>query len=136
MDPARTTRQPRSLHRRSWRGLGLPGGQGVRYVVDKHADGTVIIGGQEDLAVFELRLEGYNPVCGELPQLGQRLGLQVRHRGKPVLTEVTEVSDQRLTLRPVDPLMGAARGQAGVLFEDDRVIGGGTIDAVIRATEA
>ncbi len=117
------------------RGLGLPGGGEPHYVVDKSADGTVVLGHHEDLLVARLTLEGYNSVTGSVPATGARVGLQVRHRGRPVEAEVVGSGADGLVLRLCAALDGAARGQAGVLFDADRVLGGGTIQQVTRASE-
>lgn len=117
------------------RGLGLPGGSDPLYVVDKSADGTVIVGRHKDLAVERLTLAAYNTVTGDLPDVGAEVGLQVRHRARPVAAEVEQADAKRIVLRLLSKLNGAASGQAGVIFDADRVLGGGTIQDVARVSE-
>jgi len=118
------------------RGLGLPGGGEPHYVVDKSADGTVVLGRHADLLVSRLTLGGYNSVTGRTPAVGDDVALQVRHRARTVAAQVERVGDDGVVLRLVGVLNGAARGQAGVLFAADRVLGGGTITQVDRAADA
>lgn len=131
------------------RGLGLPGGQGVRYVVDKRADGTVVVGAREDLRVATLCMAPYNSVTGRPPQVGDVAAVQVRHRASAVAAEVIAVQawdadvpgpegaapGLAVTVRVTADLMGAARGQSGVLFDGERVLGGGAIVTVTTHRE-
>lgn len=141
-------------------GLGLPSGPAAgvsgkngmatvgsddtapRYVLDKRADGTVVVGGREALRVRELGLDGCSWV-GEVPAVGTIVGVQVRHRGKAVLARVERSGEGAIgqntransdfTLVIAGEMLGAGRGQAAVVYADDRVLGGGRIARVEMA---
>ncbi|MCO4761000.1 MAG: tRNA 2-thiouridine(34) synthase MnmA [Myxococcales bacterium] len=118
------------------RGLGLPGGGEAKYVVAKAADGTVTVGDHADLRVERLTLTPYSSVTGDELKPGRRVGIQVRHRARPVSAEVELVNGDQLVLRLCADLHGAACGQAGVVFDEERVLGGGTITDVTRGAGA
>jgi tRNA-uridine 2-sulfurtransferase len=59
------------------------------------------------------------------PQAAFRAAVQVRHRGTPIPAEVEVTSDQA-SIRLSDPTV-AARGQAAVIYDGDRVLAGGWI---------
>lgn len=106
------------------------------YVIEKRQDGTVIVGERHRLRVQKLVLADCTWISGRPPQYCAQLQVQVRHRGKPARTEVVDcTADGRtLTLVVRDELYAAARGQAGVLFDEDCVLGGGTIIAADAGT--
>jgi tRNA-specific 2-thiouridylase len=110
-------------------GLGLGGGE-PRYVVDKRSDGTVVVGSRADLQVRTLRLDGCTWVGGRAPSVGTALLVQVRHRGHAVPARVEHASGDQLELTVDGLLLGAGRGQSGVLLAGDEVLGGGRIVAV------
>jgi tRNA-specific 2-thiouridylase len=106
-----------------------------RFVVDKHADGTVVVGGLQDLGVHLLELQECTWVSGRSPQLGAEVLVQVRHHGQAVAARVAALGDGEgatLALEITGELRAAGRGQSGVLFDGDRVLGGGRIAKVTR----
>ncbi len=117
-----TVGQRRGLH------LDRPGEDGQpRYVLDKLADATVVVGPRAMLAVRTLEIAPCSAISGTLPTPGSPCEVQLRHRGQPAPATVIELQGARLTLRVHGKLDGAARGQSAVLFEGDRVLGGGLI---------
>ena len=104
-----------------------------RFVLDKRADGTVVVGPRELLQVHALRIQDYSSVVGDSLTVGQRVTVQVRHRGTPVAAEVTNVMVDCVEIAVLSALEGAARGQSAVLWHDGRVLGGGIIADVRSA---
>ncbi len=118
------------------RRLGLPTGaasEPKRFVVEKRSDGTVIVGPRELLAVHALVVSDYCSVTGEQPIVGQTLTVQARHRGQPVAAVVSGVRDDVIDIQILGDLEAAARGQSAVLWDDDRLLGGGIIETVDSA---
>jgi len=116
------------------RGLGISTaaeGGGRRFVLDKNTDGTVIVGPRELLKVESMDVGRFTSVTGQLPQVGDRVGVQVRHRQRPIDGVVSDVTDDRLELTVSGEMMGAARGQSAVLWSGDRIVGGGIIEDVV-----
>ena len=119
-------------------GLGLPVQQADAaplYVIDKQPDGTVVVGPYEALRVDTLVLRAPTWL-GTPPQRAARVGVQVRHRGKAVAAEVARVTADLVELRLLEPLFAAGRGQSGVLYDNDRVLGGGIIAHAGRSQAA
>lgn len=108
------------------------------YVIDKRADGTVVVGQRGQLRAQTLSLADCTWVSGAIPQPGDSLQVQVRHRGAGVAVQVALVQDggAKVALQVLGELLAAARGQAGVLFDGDCVVGGGTIADVATVAPA
>ncbi len=116
-------------------GLGLPPQHPEAppwYVVDKRPDGTIVVGPHEALRATTVQLRDLSWVGAE-PPVDTELLLQVRHRGKPVPARIQQSADGVVTLAVLDDLFAAGRGQSGVLFDGDRVLGGGIISDASRA---
>ena len=105
------------------RGLGVALGD-PRYVqAIRPATATVVIGRRGSAPVDGLKLDEPSWVSGK-PPVGP-VAVQIRAHG--------DVHDAILdcdgvTLHLVEPLEGVAAGQSAVLYDGDRVLGGGTID--------
>ena len=101
------------------------------YVIDKRADGTVVAGPRQALRAGTVQLVDCTWVGGVAPQPGAQVGLQVRHRSSPAqATILATAGPATVTVQLQQEVFAAARGQAGVLFVGDRVLGGGTIGQV------
>ncbi len=116
-------------------GLGLPASrpdEPVRYVIDKRRDGTVVVGSHEDLRARSLVLRKSNWISGQIPEIGKHYSVQVRHRGKAVAARVSAISaaGDGATVEILGDLFAAGRGQSAVLFDGDRVLGGGILAEV------
>ena len=85
----------------------------------------VVVGPHEELFQDEVVVDGLNWL-GDPPSPGTEVMTQLRYRAKPVEAVVEERSDQ-LTLRLSEPRTAVTPGQSAVLFEGDRVLGGGRI---------
>lgn len=99
------------------------------YVVAKRQDGTVVVGDRQDLRVGSLTVGECVWLDGQAPVVGAQLAVQIRHRGAAVPATVAQVAQDALRLEVHGELLAAATGQAAVIFDGDRVVGGGTIIA-------
>ena len=115
--------------------LAQAGGAGL-YVVDKHADGTVTLGSRDDLAVAAITARDVSTLDGAPLQVGALLAAQVRHRGQPLRVEVVAATTEAWTLRCVDHAEAIAPGQSVVLWDGERMVGGGIIDTTARVADA
>ena len=94
---------------------------------------TVVVGPKESLAIASL--EAIRPTWTLTPLNETWRGfVQVRAHGSPLPATVEPTAD-RLYIHLEEPATGIAPGQGVVLFEDDLVIGSGTIDASHSAME-
>jgi tRNA-specific 2-thiouridylase len=108
---------------------GLPSGSGTPLYVTAIRPETreVVVGPAEDLAVWSVALEEVNWLSAAPLEPGARCQLQVRHRAKAVQAAVCAVGPGTLQLALLEPARAVAPGQSGVLYERDRVLGGGVI---------
>lgn len=108
------------------RGLGVAFGE-PRFVVRIEPDTRrVIIGEKSDLARQELEADRLNWLVDDLPnRFTCRAMIRYRHAAAEATAEFIEDDRIRVTFR--DPQFGVAPGQAVVLYDDSRVLGGGWI---------
>jgi tRNA-specific 2-thiouridylase len=114
------------------RGLGIAAPT-PRYVLRvEPASQRVVVGERAELAVRTVELERASATDG----LGLRPGparVRLRAHGAEVGCEVVPLGDGRVRLDLDEPCHGVAPGQAGVLYDDDLVLGGGTVTATVAA---
>ncbi|MGE0179185.1 MAG: tRNA 2-thiouridine(34) synthase MnmA [Sphingomonas sp.] len=108
------------------RGLEIGGQTAPLYVLRLEPDsGRVVVGPKQALAVRATHLNGINWL-GE----GQRSGLSVKVRS---LARPAPASFDGRTVRFAAPEYGVAPGQAAVIYDGERVLGGGWIDETVPA---
>ena len=69
------------------------------------------------------------------PSPGARLGVQIRYRAAALPCRVETLAGDRLELAMETPARAATPGQSSVLFNGDRVLGGGRIDHAHRSAD-
>ena len=115
------------------RGLGLAGPQPLYVLGLDAADNRVIVGGADELRFQALEASEVNWTAGEPPPASARFAAMVRYRGTLSPVEVTALPGERLRVEFVADLPAAvAPGQAVVLYDGERVVGGGLIDRAER----
>jgi tRNA-specific 2-thiouridylase len=120
--------------------VGQRGGLGValgapRYVsrIDPISN-TITLGRREDLETNTIELSNTSFVDGGPPHTDEfRAEVRIRHRGEPipctVRPAVIEMFDSRRWIVETDsPVWAAAPGQAAVLYDGERCLGGGRIE--------
>jgi tRNA-uridine 2-sulfurtransferase len=119
------------------RGLGLGGETAPLYVVGINPeDNTVLVGPRAALATQEVRLRDLNWIGpeGEIHFQGRRVQARVRNTHEPVNCLLSSDLTTGETLVSFDePLYGVSPGQACVIYDGDRVLGGGWIKAENRS---
>jgi len=94
---------------------------------------TVRPGTNEVVVGSEAELERDDVVLGDLnwlaapPVVGERVGVQVRHRARVVPAQVVSADAERVELRLDRPERAVTPGQSGVVFRGDVLVGGGRI---------
>jgi len=113
------------------KGLGAFGGK--RFVTEIDPELNVItIGDEEDLLSSSLRTEAPSWVHDGPPAPAFEADVKVRYKSSPVRARV-RVNDDALEIEFAQPLRAVTPGQAAVLYDGDRVIGGATIAEARRA---
>jgi tRNA-specific 2-thiouridylase len=108
------------------RGLGLSA-PSPRYVLAiEPAAGQVVVGERERLAVRTVTLERTSGTDGRGLRPGQAR-VRLRAHGAEVACTVVPLPGDRATLELDEPAGAVAPGQAGVLYDGDLVLGGGTV---------
>lgn len=108
------------------RGLGL-GGDSPVYVIGLDAEGRRVVVGPPDAllaAGLTATLDGWN---APRPEGWIPAAVQHRYRGDAAPARV-RLLDERLEVEFDEPQRAVAPGQAAVVYEGDRVLGGGWID--------
>lgn len=109
------------------KGLGLFKTHLERYVVRVNpATNEVIVGPREACLWSGLEAREVNLLV-EPEELPETLEVQVRYRTKPVLGKVERLGDGRMTVRLAEPQFAVTPGQSMVLYQGDRLLGGGFI---------
>jgi len=113
------------------RGLGLASGEPVYVVAIDPDRNAVIVGGAHDLLCDELTASGMNWIAWEGLPGERKVTARVRHASPDVEAVVRPgAGPDEAVVRFLTPQRPAAPGQAVVLYEGDRVLGGGIITQV------
>ena len=111
---------------------GLGGGNGApRYVTGIEADGTVRLGAGERVTAAGLVADGANWLA-PIPPAGTRLAVKIRSRFAAQAARVVRADAQGFALLADEGMRAVTPGQAAVLYDGERVIGGGWIAAAVR----
>ena len=105
----------------------LPGGFPEAIFVKEIRPETreVVVGTADELLSREVEIGALNWLV-PLHQVKSAVEVQLRHRARPVSAQV-EVQSDAVLLRLTEPQRAVTPGQSGVLFDGDRVLGGGQI---------
>jgi tRNA-specific 2-thiouridylase len=111
------------------RGLGLFHSHLDRYVIELRADDNTVVVGTRDLCQStSLTAERSNFLC--LPEeVPERVMVQVRYRQQPVAARFSPGEGNTFSLEFDEPLFAVTVGQSAVLYNGDRLLGGGVIAA-------
>jgi tRNA-specific 2-thiouridylase len=89
---------------------------------------TVTVGPRAALDRHAVRLIDLHWV-DSAPHRGARLDIQLRAHARPAPVSVVDLRPGSVELRCEPPVSQVAPGQAGVLYQGDEVVGGGTVSA-------
>jgi tRNA-specific 2-thiouridylase len=117
---------------------GVPGGfrEPMFVVAIRPTDRAVVIGPRAELLGSGLVAAEVNWLIDRPPTVTSRLAVQVRHRACPAQAEVIRVDGDEIELALDDPVAAITPGQSVVLYDGDRVVGGGVIERAESAATA
>lgn len=117
-------------------GLGIGGAGEPWFVIDKDLERNVLIVGQgfhhEGLYSSGLKAEGMNWILDQPFDSAFTCKAKFRYRQDDQLVTVTPRENGRADIQFHEKQRAVTPGQAVVLYDQDRCLGGGTIDEVIR----
>ena len=117
------------------RGLGITFGE-PRFVIRIEPETRrVVLGKHEDLACDELEADAVSWLVDALPDQFECLA-QIRYQHTAAPARIERLAADHVRVHFSDPQFGVAPGQALVLYDQDRVLGGGWIRQSAPATVA
>jgi tRNA-specific 2-thiouridylase len=114
---------------------GLPGGfREPMFVVDiRPRDRAVVIGPREELLGRGVVARSVNWLV-DAPAVGSHVSIQIRHRAAPAAAEIVRIDRDEIELALDEPVAAITPGQSLVMYDGDRVLGGGLIERGMRAS--
>jgi tRNA-specific 2-thiouridylase len=110
---------------------GVPGGfrEPMFVVAIRPADRAVVIGPRAELLGRGVVAREMNWLM-EAPDIGTRVEIQVRHRAAPARAEIVraDIDAREIELALDEPVAAITPGQSLVLYQGERVLGGGLIE--------
>jgi tRNA-specific 2-thiouridylase len=113
---------------------GLPGGfrEPMFVVAIRPDDRAVVIGPREELLGRGVVARGINWLV-DAPVVGARVSIQVRHRAPAAAAEIVRLDGDEIELALDEPLAAITPGQSLVVYDGERVLGGGFIEGSRRS---
>jgi tRNA-specific 2-thiouridylase len=110
---------------------GVPGGYREPMFVTaiRPDDRAVVIGPHDALMGHGVIARGLNWLVHPAPPVGARVGVRVRHRAPIVPARIVRVEEDEIEVALDSAVRAIAPGQSLVLYDGDRVLGGGFIEA-------
>ena len=108
---------------------GVPGGfaEAMYVVAIRPADRAVVIGPRQALLGSGVVAREVNWLVDPLA-VGSRVQVQVRHRAYPTPAEIVRLSEDEIELALDESVSAITPGQSLVLYDGERVVGGGIIE--------
>ena len=113
---------------------GLPGGssEALFVVAIRPADLAVVIGPRDELLGRGVIAREVNWL-GDPPAVGSHVSIQVRHRSPAAPAEVIRLDGPEIELALDEPVSAITPGQSLVVYDGERVLGGGIIEGSLKA---
>jgi tRNA-specific 2-thiouridylase len=108
---------------------GLPGGFRVPMfvVAIRPSDRAVVIGPREELLGRGVIARSINWLV-DAPPVGAQVEIQIRHHSPAAKAEIVRVDGDEIELALDEPVSAIAPGQSLVVYDGERVLGGGLIE--------
>lgn len=110
------------------KGLGIAFGKPMFVVALDPKTNTVVLGDDNEVFSQELTASDLNFISIEKPVDGMKVNAKIRYSSKESPATIRVLDDQRVKVVFDEPQRAITPGQAVVFYDDDVVVGGGTID--------
>lgn len=110
------------------KGLGVAFGKPMYVVGKDKKKNLVVLGDEKDLYTRELFASDINLISVEKIKGEMRVTAKTRYSQKEIPATVTQISEDRIKVVFDEPVRAVTSGQAVVLYDEDVVVGGGTIE--------
>jgi tRNA-specific 2-thiouridylase len=109
---------------------GVPGGfpHPMYVIAIRPETRAVVIGTREELLGSGLIAHEINWLA-DRPDIGSRVSVRVRHRAPLAAAEIVRITDDELEIALDEPVSSITPGQSVVLYDGERVLGGGFIES-------
>ena len=115
------------------KGLGLFKSHLERYVIELRPESNQVVVGTKELCHWPRLTASRRNFLLDDADLPSRVTAQVRYRQTPEAATLRLLDGDRFELEFDEPQFAVALGQSAVLYDGERLLGGGVIDAVERA---
>lgn len=110
------------------RGLGISASEPL-FVIDIDVEtNTIVVGSKQETYTKQLVATDVNWIGAERPVQSIRVNARIRYNHQEAPATVSQMSEGRISVTFEEPQMAITPGQAVVLYDNDMVIGGGTIE--------
>ncbi len=109
------------------KGLGLRQSHLERFVIELRAETNEVVVGTRDMCHWRGLEAARSNFLVPDEQLPTRVQAQVRYRQTPEAATLTLLDEQRFRLEFDDPQFAVANGQSAVIYDGERLLGGGVI---------
>jgi tRNA-specific 2-thiouridylase len=114
------------------KGLGISSREPL-YVVDIDSQSnTVIVGGKQDVYATEFIITDLNWVSIDRLTEPLTLKVKIRYLHREAEAVISSIDNANVDVKFAEPQMAITPGQAAVFYQDDMVVGGGTIERVLH----
>lgn len=110
------------------RGIGVSAGEPLYVIGMNQDDNTLMVGNRTQRVRHALTAGQVNYISGELPTEPMSVILKIRYAAQGVEALLTPLGGNRIHLKSEAALYDVAPGQAAVFYQDQTLIGGGTIE--------
>ena len=114
------------------KGLGISSPQPLYVVEIDSKNNTVIVGSKKDVYASEFTVTGLNWIALETATKPLTLKVRIRYLHTEADAVISPVEGDKVNVQFVEPQMAITPGQAAVFYDDDIVVGGGTIERVLH----
>ena len=114
------------------KGLGIASAQPLYVVGIDGQNNRVIVGGKQDVYASEFVVTDLNWIAFARLTEPLTLKAKIRYLHPEAEAVISPTEDDKVTVRFNDPQMAITPGQAAVFYDNDIVIGGGTIERVLH----